>query len=222
MLVTARDEDGNGMSDAELRDELVTLVTAGHETTATAIAWAGGLLAHHPAVAGRLRETLADGDRDYLRATAKEVLRVRTVTPITAARHVLEPFPIDGWLFGSEAAILVNAEHLHHDPELHPEPDAFRPERFIDDPPDGYAYLPFGGGAHRCLGSALAMLELENAIEAMATACELEPAGPPAQPKRRGVTLAPGDRGAVRVAARRNVARKHPDKEGEHVGHASH
>ena len=199
MLMTARDEDGEGLSDQELRDELVTLVTAGHETTATAIAWAADLLAHHPAVAARVRETMGEGNRSYLKATAKEVLRVRTVAPISAARMPLEPFGIDGWLLGPDVAILVNAEDLHHDPEVHPDPDAFRPERFLDDPPDGYSYLPFGGGAHRCLGAALATLELETAIELMTTRCDLAPAGPPSGSMRRGVTLAPSSRGAVGV-----------------------
>jgi cytochrome P450 len=199
LLVVARDEQGVGLTDGELRDELITLVTAGHETTATAIAWGADLLAHAPDVATTLRERLADGDRDYLKATAKEVLRVRTVAPISAARHSLEPFPIDGWLLGPDAAILVNAHDLHGDPELHPEPEAFRPQRFLDDPPDGYAYLPFGGGAHRCIGSALATLELELALEAIVTGCTLSPAGPPATRVRRGVTMAPGNRGAVRV-----------------------
>jgi cytochrome P450 len=120
----------------------MTLLVAGHETTATAIAWAADLLAHHPAVVDRLRE----GDRAYLAATAKEVMRVRTIVPVAAARTLLPEATV----------VLVDAYTLHHDPELWEEPEAFRPERFLDGQPEPYSYLPFGGGAHRCLGAARA------------------------------------------------------------------
>jgi cytochrome P450 len=199
MLVRARDENGVGLSDEDLRDELVTLVAAGHETTATAISWACDLLAHHPAVARRIRDTLAAGDRDYLKAAAKEVLRARTLIYASAGRHVLEPFPIEEWVIGPRSLVLVDAQGIHGDPELYPEPERFRPERFLGEQPDGYAYIPFGGGAHRCLGAALAMLELELFIEGVVTARELAPAGPPARPVRRGPTLAPSNGGRVRV-----------------------
>lgn len=197
LLIRARD-DGASLSDADLRDELLTLVTAGHETTATAIAWACDLLAHNPGVVERLR---ADRDGSYLKATAKEVLRARTVAYVSAARVPLEPFPIEDWELGPDVAILVDAQGLHGDPEQYPEPEAFRPERFLEHPPDAYAYLPFGGGAHRCLGAALAMLELELFIEALAQRVDLAPDGPPARPVRRSVTLAPENGGRVRVSA---------------------
>ena len=200
VLVRARDQDGQGLSDVDLRDELVTLVAAGHETTATAMAWACDLLAHHPAVVSRLRDTLAAGEREYLRATVKELLRVRTIVYVAATRQMFEPFPIGDWILGPDVLILVDAQGVHADPQLYPEPDAFRPERFLAAPPDSYAYLPFGGGAHRCLGAALATLELELFIEALVNQVELAPAGAPARPVRRGVTLAPGNHGLVRVA----------------------
>ena len=199
LLVRARDEDGAALSDTDLRDELMTLVTAGHETTATAIAWAADLLAHNPAVADRLHETLAAGERDYLKAAAKEVLRARTVAYASAARHSLEPLKVGEWVVGPETVVLVDAQGIHADPELYPEPEAFRPERFLGEQPDGYSYVPFGGGAHRCLGASLATMELELAIEAIATRVRLAPTGPLARPVRRGVTLAPGNEGRVRV-----------------------
>ncbi len=202
LLIAARDDEGNGLSDADLRDELVTLVAAGHETTATAIAWGCDLLAHNPAVAARLR----DGDQAYLKATAKEVLRARTVAYLSAARHVLEPFPIGDWVVGPDTTVLVDAQGVHGDPARHPDPQAFRPERFLDEQPDSYAYVPFGGGAHRCLGASLAMLELETALEQIAAQVELSPAGPPAKAVRRGVTLAPGTGGRVVVRPRRRPA----------------
>jgi len=205
LLVRARDENGAGLGDDDLRDELLTLVVAGHETTATAIAWACDLLAHDPEVARRLRASLAEGDREYLRATAKEVLWARTVAYICAARHPLEPFPIGDWTVGPEATVLVDAQGIHGDPELHPEPEEIRPERFLDGQPQPYSYLPFGGGAHRCLGASLATLELELVLEALAARVDLAPAGPPARPVRRGITLAPGNEGRVKVEPARAV-----------------
>ena len=202
MLVRARDEEGEALSDLDLQDELMTLVAAGHETTATAIAWAADLLAHNPAVAVRLREKLAAGDRDYLQATAKEVLRARTVAYASAARLLLEPLEVAEWVIPPGTLVLVDAQGIHGDPELHPEPEEFRPERFLGDQPDGYSYVPFGGGAHRCLGAALATIELELVIEEIATRVRLAPDGPPAGPIRRGVTLAPDNEGRVRVAER--------------------
>jgi cytochrome P450 family 135 len=199
LLARARDEDGDGLSDVDLRDDLVTLVIAGHETTATAIAWACDLLAHHPAVTRHLRETLAAGEREYLKATAKEVLRARTLLYVSAGRHVLEPFELGNYVLGADTLIFVDAQGLHRDPELHPRPDAFEPERFLEDPPDGYSYVPFGGGAHHCLGAALATLELELFLEILVTRVELSPAGPPARAVRRGVTLAPSHQARVRV-----------------------
>jgi cytochrome P450 family 135 len=199
LLICARDEHGAGLTDAELSDELITLVAAGHETTATAIAWAAELLAHNPAEALALRDRLASGDRDYLKATAKEVLRVRTVAPVASARHCLAPVEISGYRIGPEPVVVVDAYNVHRDRELYPEPDAFRPARFLDRQPEPYSYLPFGGGAHRCLGAALATLELELAIEAIVSCCSLSPAGSPAGTTRRGVTLSPDNRGRVRV-----------------------
>jgi cytochrome P450 len=193
-LVRTGDEDpdsvlamlrGIGLDDVQLRDELKTLLIAGHETTATAIGWAADLLAHHPAVVARLRE----GDGAYLAATAKEVLRVRTVAPVAAARTLLP----------DERVVLINAHALHHDPELWDEPEAFRPERFLDGQPAPYSYLPFGGGAHRCLGAALATLELETAIAGITARFDLEPVGPPERPTRRGVTFVPAGGAAVRA-----------------------
>jgi cytochrome P450 len=185
-----------------LSDELITLVAAGHETTATATAWAAELLAHNPGEASVLRDRLSDGDREYLKATAKEVLRARTVAPVASARHCLSPIEVSGYEIGPGPVVVVDAYDVHRDPQLYPEPDEFRPARFLDRQPEPYAYLPFGGGAHRCLGAALATLELELAIEAIVTRCSLSPIGRPAGATRRGVTLSPDNRGRVRIERR--------------------
>jgi len=200
LLVRARDEHGAALTDADLRAEVLTLILAGHETTATAIAWACDMLAHTPAVVAQLRETLAAGEREYLRATAKEVLRARTIVYVSAARHPLEPLSIGDWVIGANAVVLVDAQGIHGDPQLYPAPAELRPERFLDEPSLGYTYLPFGGGAHRCLGAPLATLELELALEVLVTRVELTPAGPPARAVRRLVTLAPDSQGRVLVS----------------------
>jgi cytochrome P450 len=197
MLVNARDEHGRGLSDQELRDELATLIAAGHETTASAIAWGAELLAHNPHVLERARH----GDEDYIEALVKEVLRMRPPLPIAAARYVLEPFAIGGWTIPPDVAILVDAEGLHHDPALYPQPQAFRPERFLEDAPDAYSYLPFGGGAHRCLGAALAQLELKVVLRELITRFDLAPLSSelaPAVP--RGLAFAPRGGARVRLA----------------------
>ena len=173
-----------GLDDEALNDELKTLLAAGHETTATAIGWAADLLAHRPEAAEQIR---ADGPVN----AAKEVLRMRTITPVSVARTRLD----------DDTVVLVDAFSLHEDPELHPDPHVFRPERF-DSELEPYSYLPFGGGAHRCVGSSLATLELEIAIEAITERFDLAPTGPPAEPTRRGPTHIPSGGAAVRVLPR--------------------
>ena len=123
MMVGARDEHGDGLSDEQLRDELITLIAAGHETTATATAWGVELLVHNPAVMATARE----GDDAYLEALVKEILRIRSPIPITSARHMLEPFAIGPWTIPPEVAVLVDAYGVHHDPRTYPEPHAVSP-----------------------------------------------------------------------------------------------
>lgn len=199
MMVLARDEHGVALTDEQLRDELITLITAGHETTATAIAWGVELLVHNPAVMDRAR----DGDDAYLEALVKEVLRIRSPVPIGGGRYVLEAFPIGEWTIPPGTSVLVDAYGVHHDRAVYPQPEIFRPERFVDEPPDGYAFLPFGGGAHRCLGAALALLEIKVFLREILARLELAPASErPAGPIPRGVTLAPRGGARVRVLAK--------------------
>ncbi len=204
MMVGARDEHGRGLSDGQLRDELITLIAAGHETTATATAWGVELLVHNPAVMDRARE----GDDAYLEALVKEILRIRSPIPITSARHMLEPFTIGPWTIPTEVTVLVDAYGVHHDPRTYPEPHALRPERFLNDPPDGYSFLPFGGGAHRCLGASLALLEMKIVLREMLARVELERvSATPARPVPGGPTLRPRGGTRVRVLRRRPSAR---------------
>jgi cytochrome P450 len=200
LMMLARDEEGIGLTDEQLRDELITLITAGHETTATAIAWGVELLVHNPVV----MDTARDGDDAYLDAMVKEVLRICSPVPIGGGRHVLEPFPIGPWMIPAEVAILVDAHGVHHDPATYPRPHEFRPERFLNEPPDGYAFLPFGGGAHRCIGAALAMLEIKIFLREILVRFELGPVSDRlARPAPRAVTLAPSGGARVRILGTR-------------------
>jgi cytochrome P450 len=201
-LARSVDEGGRGLSDRELTDELKTLLIAGHESTATAIAWAADLLAHASAVARQLHEAACDGDDDYVSQVGKEVLRIRTVAPVSVSRTLLEGAETDGHVVPAGTVIVVDAYSLHRDPTLHPDPDSFRPERFGDGGPPQYSYLPFGGGAHRCIGAGLAVLELEAFLRAIARRFALTPVGPPERAVRRGPTLVPAKGARVSVRTR--------------------
>ena len=182
--------------------ELNTLLVAGHETTAAAIAWGAELLAHHPDVAAEA----ATGDAGYVDALAKEVLRIRSPLPLGGTRCLAGEFIIGPHTIPAGVPILVDSWGVHHDPELYPDPAAFRPTRFLEAPPDSYAFLAFGGGAHRCLGASLAQLELKSMLSGMVRRYELRPAqAGPAAPVRRAITLVPQGGGRV-------VVRAHPSR----------
>jgi cytochrome P450 len=196
MLLEARHEDGSPMSDQELRDELMTLLVAGHETTASSLAWAFERLAREPRVLSRLVEDLdADGDA-YLVATIQETLRHRPVLPNVEPRLVKKPFEVGGWRYPPGVCLVPNAYLIHHDPEIYPEPYEFRPERFLDEPPGTYTWIPFGGGRRRCIGASFAMLEMQIVLRTVLTRCELQPAHDGAEhASRRNISVRPG-RGA--------------------------
>jgi cytochrome P450 len=200
MLVQARDEDGHAMSDEGLRDDLVALIGAGHETTAAAIAWGAALLAHDPTVRERATVAARDGDDAYLGALVKEVLRLRPPIPVAAGRVLDEPFAIGPHTIPAGTLILIDAWGVHHDPEVYPDPERFQPERFVDDAPEPYTWLPFGGGAHRCIGAALAELEIKVALSTILRRASIGPADAElAPPARRGVTIVPHAGGRVEV-----------------------
>lgn len=199
VLLRARGDSGEQLSDSELLDELTTLLVAGHETTATGIAWGVELLVRAPEVLARARVAALEQDDSYLDALVKEVLRMRPPTGVTAARQILEPFQIDRWVIEPGTPIVVDGWGIHHDPALYPAPELLQPERFLDRaPPDAYSFLPFGGGAHRCIGAALAQLEMRVALGAILRRFELRPALPrEGRAQRRTITLVP--RGGARV-----------------------
>jgi cytochrome P450 len=177
-----------GSTDDELRDQLITLLAAGHETTAGALAWALERLARHPEVLARLR----DDEPGYAEAVVKEVLRTRPVLTV-AARKLRAPFSVAGWELPAGVHVAPCIYLTHRRPELYPEPTAFRPERFLGDgAPDSYAWIPFGGGVRRCVGAAFAAMEMSEVLRAVAARVTLRPDRPESERmRRRSVTLTP-------------------------------
>jgi cytochrome P450 len=202
-LLAARHEDGSPMSEEELRDELMTLLVAGHETTASALAWAFERLSREPEALARLVAEIDNGDEAYLTATIQETLRRRPVLPNAAPRLVKRPVEIGGWTYPPDVSLVSNAYLIHHDPEVYPEPYAFRPERFLDEPPGTYTWIPFGGGRRRCLGASFATLEMKVVLRAVLGARALLQARSGYElARRRNITIRPGAGARVQLAAR--------------------
>jgi cytochrome P450 len=213
MLLAAEHEDGSPMSPEELRDELMTALVAGHETTASELAWGFERLAREPAVQERLYEEL-DGDSDevYLTATVQEILRHRPVLPHAEPRLVMQPVEIGGITYPPGVMLAAYAHLVHHDPAVYPEPQAFRPERFIEreggKAPGTYTWIPFGGGRRRCLGASFALLEMKLALRAALERCELHPVGERGErARRRNITVSPM-RGCEVILRERTVRRR--------------
>ena len=175
MLVEARHEDGSPMSEAEMRDELLTLLVAGHETTATALSWAVERLVRHPEKLERLRDEVLAGEDAYLTATIQETLRLRPVI-VLVARRLTEPVEIGGYELPAGVTVTPSIHLVHRDPEVYPEPERFLPERFLDNPPGTYTWIPFGGGVRRCLGAAFAQFEMAVVLEELVRRREIRPA----------------------------------------------
>ena len=204
LLVGARFEDGSTMSDAELRDQLMTLLMAGHETTATGLAWAFDLLFRAPQKLQRLRAELAEGGREYLDAAIEETLRVRPVVPFIG-RELRVPTELAGYELPEGTVVMPSIYLAHTRQDLYPDPQAFRPERFLDGGPDTYSWIPFGGGTRRCIGAAFAQLEMRVVMRTVLGQAELRPATDQAEPiVRRNVTLSPRN-GTPAILVRRPV-----------------
>jgi cytochrome P450 family 135 len=200
MLIAARFDDGSAMSDSELRDQLMTLLLAGHETTATGLAWTFDLLLHRPDAHERLRAEVEAGETEYLDAVIEESLRLRPVVPITG-RLLREPATLGGYDLDAGRVVLVAIYLTHTNPETYPDPHAFRPERFLEDDPETYSWIPFGGGTRRCIGAAFAQMEMRVVLETVLRAVRLTAArSAPERPVRRNVTFSPRD--GTRVIAR--------------------
>jgi cytochrome P450 len=191
MLLLARHEDGSPMSDAEIRDELLTLLVAGHETTATALSWAMERLTRHPEKLERLRAEVEAGGEEYLTATIQETLRLRPVI-VVVLRKLTEPVELGGYELPAGASVAPCIHLIHRDPEIYPEPNSFRPERFLENPPGTYTWIPFGGGVRRCLGAAFAQFEMAVVLRELVRRWEIQPARPQSErPFRRAITETP-------------------------------
>ena len=201
LLLQATHEDGREMSDRELRDELMTLLVAGHETTATALSWAIELLARHPAELGRLEDDLSAEDSEYLDAVIKETLRLRPVIALVL-RKLVEPMEIGGRLLPAGVTVAPSIYLVHRRPEIYPEPERFRPERFLEQQPGTYTWIPFGGGVRRCLGAAFAEFEMAVVLRELVARRWLQPVGEPEHSVRRAITNVPSRGAEVLVPAR--------------------
>jgi cytochrome P450 len=217
LLLQARDEAGEGMNDQELRDELMTILAAGHETTATALSWAFYWLHRHPEVEEKLREELESLGENfdpmavvklpYLNAVCSETLRIYPVAMLTFPRILKSPVKLMGYEFEPETILMGCIYLIHQRPELYPEPHLFKPERFLERQFSPYEFLPFGGGSRRCLGLALAQFEMKLVLATIVSRWQLSLVNnAPVRPIRRGVTLAPA--GGVQMVVKGEL--QHP------------
>jgi cytochrome P450 len=195
LLLAARDEQGEPLTDDELRDELMSLVLAGHETTANSLAWIFERLLRTPPAYGRLRERVRAGDRastqEYVEATIHEGMRNRPVIPMIA-RMAMRPWRLGDYTVPARTPVGVSIAALHHRPDVYPDPHAFDPERFLGVKPGTYTWIPFGGGIRRCLGASLAMAEQRVVLQAIARRTDLMAPDPaPERPRMRNVTMIP-------------------------------
>jgi cytochrome P450 len=203
ILLGAHHEDGSAMSDQEVRDELMTALVAGHETTASQLAWAFVHLARAPDVVAALRAELDAGEGDaYLSATINEIMRLRPVLPNAEPRLTMRPYEIGGVEYPAGVALIASAYLVHRDPELYPDPLAFRPERFLGVAPGTYTWLPFGGGRRRCIGAGFALQEMKIVLAAVLRRYELDPGTALERTARRGITFSPAG-GAMVILRRR-------------------
>jgi cytochrome P450 len=197
LLIGARREDGSPLTDAELRDELITLLVAGHESTATMLAWAFERLVRHPEQLARVREEAATGEDRYVEAVVQETLRLRPVLPIVL-RRLAAPLEVGDSLLPTGAWVAPCAYLVHRCPDVYADPLAFRPERFLERRPGTYTWMPFGGGVRRCLGASFAQLEMKQVLQAVVAQAQLRPVRDEDERIRpRFITLAPARRAEV-------------------------
>lgn len=209
MLIGAEFADGSRMGDPELRDQLMTLLLAGHETTATALAWTFDLLLRNPAVLANLRDEIraAEGGDAYLRATIAESLRLRPVIPI-AGRILAEETEIEGYRLPAGTNVAPSIWMAHTRADVYPEPLVFRPERFLEDPPETYSWIPFGGGVRRCLGASFAEFEMRIVLTEVLRNFDLDsPSDAPERVARRNITFSPRSGTPVSVQPAGRAAR---------------
>ena len=211
LMVQATHADGTELTNAEIRDQLVTMLTAGHETTAHTLSWAVERLRRHPDVLARLVDEVDAGEgKAYRDATIREVQRMRPVITF-AGRNTIVPFEVGGYVIPERSLLALSAGLTHYDPRLFPEPDRFLPERFLDALPDTYSWIPFGGGVRRCIGATFAHMELDVVLRVLLEHVELLPTDAPGEPWRfKGVAWTPGGGGRAIIRHRARVSSQRP------------
>jgi hypothetical protein len=213
LMVQARREDGTALSNAEIRDQLVTMLAAGHETTAHTLSWAVERLRRNPEVLHRLVEEADAGGKALREATIWEVQRMRPVISF-AGRHTIKPFEVGGYRIPPGHVLGLSAGLTHYDPRLFPEPDRFHPDRFLDARPGTYSWIPFGGGRRRCIGASFAHMELDVVLRVMLERVSFAPTTAPDEPWRfKGVAWSPAGGGMARIQRRRSRAAATPAPE---------
>jgi cytochrome P450 len=199
ILLQARHADGQPLNDAEIRDELLTMLLAGQETTATSLAWAVERLVRHPEHQARLIEEARGGDHRFADAVVKETLRVRPVISMVT-RQLTAPMPIGGFRLPAGMSVVSSIYLMHRRPDIYPDPDCFRPERFLEQPAGTYTWIPFGGGVRRCLGATFAEFEMRVVLSMLFDTCKVRPADERPEPVRwRGMMTPVPGRGATVV-----------------------
>ncbi len=202
MLLQATYDDGSPVSDAELKDQLLSILVAGHETTAAQLAWTIERLRRHPEILTELRAEAEAGGSALREATIRESQRVRPVITGTL-RWVHRPFQLGKWQLPVGTYIYVDAVAVHNDPALYPDPQRFDPRRFLDRTPDTYAWLPFGGGRRRCVGAAFAHMEMDVVLRTLLRNVEFVPTTERGERWLfRGVAFAPSRGGIARIRSR--------------------
>jgi hypothetical protein len=193
MLLASDDRASSASSHERLRDNIMSIILAGHETTAAQLAWAFQLLTRHPLVLARLNAELARGEsEEYLTAVIYEVLRHRPVFLFAIPRAITRPIELGGWTYRPPAQLLASIYLVHHNPTIYSSPNEFRPERFLEQPPQPSTWIPWGGGTRRCPGLHLAMLEMKAVIRTVLTTTTVHPANPQLTgPRWRSVIVAP-------------------------------
>lgn len=206
MLLCAENADGSVMRDREIRDNLMAMIVAGHETTTGELAWAFQLLAHNPGVQNRLIEEIdSGGEEEYLTATVQETLRHKPVFLFAIPREVIKPVEIGGWTYRPPAHLMGCTYLMHHNPELYPNPHQFRPERFIDESQQPRTWLPWGGGRKHCLGRHFALLEVQSILREVLSNKRVLPASDRIErPRWRSAILVPHAGGRVILRNRRS------------------
>ena len=191
LLVQATDDEGQPMGDGELRDELMSLLLAGAESSATTLAWAFDFLLHHPESLARLLADLDQGSERYLEAVLHETMRLRPVPHLTG-RQLASPLEVTGYLLPAGTTVALPAYLVHHRPDVYPDPHAFTPERFLEQPPGAFTWIPFGGGARRCVGASFATLEMKTVIATVLRRVSMRPADHrPERIRMRNIILTP-------------------------------